>query len=268
MKCDNFKELNFKYGIFDNSIDCSYIIHLENDKIRLKNIKVQLNKYKPTKKIIIYNNKGFKKCKKKLNKQESRIDIIHCYIKIFKHALMHNYQNILVLEDNFILDRIILQEDITKINNFCNQNKHTDFMLSLGLLPELFIPINKYFYKVFISIGTHNMIYSNTIMKKLVNNKQNIYKYSDWDTYLHFFTYKYFYYKPLIFQKFELTENQKNWFHFFGFKYLFLNYMKFLDFENQPKRAFQMHYKIFNYIHILIVLIILYFLITYLLNRR
>ena len=53
MKCFNFKELNFKYGLFDNSLDCSYIIHLEGNTNRLNNIKKKLNKFKPTKKLFI-----------------------------------------------------------------------------------------------------------------------------------------------------------------------------------------------------------------------
>ena len=38
MNCFEFKELNFKFGIFDKSIDCSYIIHLEKDQNTIKQI--------------------------------------------------------------------------------------------------------------------------------------------------------------------------------------------------------------------------------------
>ena len=51
MKCFSFKELKFKNGIFDESVDCTYIIHIEKKTQRLKNIKIQLHKYAPSKKI-------------------------------------------------------------------------------------------------------------------------------------------------------------------------------------------------------------------------
>ena len=43
MKCYEFKLISFKHGIFDNSLDATYILHLENNG-RLSNIKKQLQK--------------------------------------------------------------------------------------------------------------------------------------------------------------------------------------------------------------------------------
>ena len=163
MKCFSFKELNFKNGIFDHSIDCSYIIHLEDNTNRLKNIKIQLNKFKPTRKIFIYNNKGFKKCKKNLYKQKTNYDIIHSYIEIFKHAQLNNYNNIFIFEDDFILDRLFLKEDINNINNFCIENKHKKFTLSLGILPVLYYPKNYYFKNILLGVSMHNTIFSKNI---------------------------------------------------------------------------------------------------------
>tara|TARA_B110000483_G_scaffold232794_1_gene300825 strand:- start:426 stop:1232 length:807 start_codon:yes stop_codon:yes gene_type:complete len=266
MKCFSFKELNFKNGIFDNSIDCSYIIHLEDNTNRLKNIKIQLNKFKPTSKIYIYNNKGFKKCKKNLYKQKTNYDIIHSYIEIFKHAQLNNYNNIFIFEDDFILDRLFLKEDINNINNFCNENKHKKFTLSLGILPVLYYPKNYYFKNILLGVSMHNTIFSKNIRDYILKNTHFINKVGDWDVYNNTLLCRYFYYKPLIYQKFEETENQKNWpLSFFGIKYIILKYMKFIDFNNNPKRAFQIHYKIamiLNIFIILLILFIIYYFVT------
>ena len=258
MKCFSFKELKFKYGIFDESVDCTYIIHLEKNTQRLKNIKIQLHKYAPSKKIYIYNNKGFKKCKKNLYKQKSNYDIIHSYLEIFKHAHSKKYNNILVLEDDFILDRIILHEDINNINKFCLKNKQEYFNLSMGTVPLLFYPINKHFNKPIINFGVHNTIYSKKMRINLLNNEKYIYKVGDWDVYNNLIKNRYFYYKPLIYQRFEETENQKNWPLFICFKYICLKYIKYMNFKNNPKKAFELHYKISFGISLLLFLFIIF----------
>ena len=99
MNCYNFVEYNFEQGLFDDSIDATYIIHLENNG-RINNIIEQIYKYKPTKKIYILYNKGFKNCNKILEKNEPDKDLVHCNLRIFKHAKLNNYDNILILEDD------------------------------------------------------------------------------------------------------------------------------------------------------------------------
>lgn len=262
MKCFSFKELNFKNGIFNESIDCSYIIHLEDNKNRLKNIKIQLNKFKPNNKIFIYNNKGFKKCEKKLYKQQTNFDIIHSYIEIFKHAKLNNYNNIFIFEDDFIFDRLFLKEDIIKINDFCNENKHKYFTLSLGILPIIYYPKNYYFKKVLLGVSMHNTIYSKDTRNYLLNKVDLINKVGDWDVFNNTLLCRYFYYKPLIYQRFEDTENRKNWPLYDVIKYFAIKYIKFIDFNFHPKRAFYIHYKlsmIFNIFLVLLIISIIYF---------
>ena len=114
--CYTFKELNFNCGFLDDSCDITYIVHLEGNG-RLENIYNQLSTYQPTKKVIILFNKGYKKCNKKLKEYIPRYDLIDCYITVFNHA--KNYNNILILEDNFIFSDKILDNNITNdINIF------------------------------------------------------------------------------------------------------------------------------------------------------
>jgi hypothetical protein len=114
--CYTFTELNFDCGFLDDSCDVTYILHLEGNG-RLGNIYDQLSKYKPTKKVIILFNKGYKKCNKKLKEYNSRYDLIDAFITIFNNA--KNYNNILILEDDFIFSDKILDKSITNdINQF------------------------------------------------------------------------------------------------------------------------------------------------------
>ena len=64
MNCYTFKKIQFKKGIYDDSIDATYIITMEDSIDRHKNINEQLKNIHPTKIVYIVFNKGFKKCEK------------------------------------------------------------------------------------------------------------------------------------------------------------------------------------------------------------
>jgi outer membrane lipoprotein-sorting protein len=59
LNCYTFVEYNFNEGLFDKTIDATYIIHLENNG-RFESVIKQLEEYKPTKKVYILYNKGYK----------------------------------------------------------------------------------------------------------------------------------------------------------------------------------------------------------------
>ena len=61
--CYRFEKLEYEKGLYDDAIDATFIIHLENNS-RYNNIMNGLEKYKPTKIIYILYNKGYKNCKK------------------------------------------------------------------------------------------------------------------------------------------------------------------------------------------------------------
>lgn len=103
-ECYNFKEINYNNGILDEIIDCTYVVHLEGRPLRLERINYQLNKYNLSKKVFILFCKGFKKCKNNNNIKVIAHDLIESNFYIFEHAKKNNYNNILILEDDFILD--------------------------------------------------------------------------------------------------------------------------------------------------------------------
>ena len=87
-------------------LDATYIIHLFNNG-RYPSIMTQLTLYKPSKNTFIVVNKGYKKCTKDLPEQNSIYDIVDAYKNIFKHSLKMNFNNIMILEDDFIFDEEI-----------------------------------------------------------------------------------------------------------------------------------------------------------------
>ena len=63
LNCYEFKKFKFDKGLFDETVDATYIINLVGNG-RYDNIINQINKYKPTSQVYILLNQGFKKCNK------------------------------------------------------------------------------------------------------------------------------------------------------------------------------------------------------------
>ena len=214
MNCYNFVEYNFEQGLFDDSIDATYIIHLENNG-RINNIIEQIYKYKPTKKIYILYNKGFKNCNKILEKNEPDKDLVHCNLRIFKHAKLNNYDNILILEDDFVFNDKIKNKDILQdLNYFFYDKKKINFIYYIGSFPIFSIPYKKNHYiPLFISL-THCCVFSKKARELLLSNSVSVSKtFLMWDLYLNKNNNinKYHYKYPLCYQIFPVTENQKKW---------------------------------------------------------
>jgi hypothetical protein len=269
--CYKYKKIIFNNPIFENTVDATYIIHLKGNG-RLKNIINQLSIYHPTKIVYILFNKGYKKCNKLSFITNPPLDLVDCNINIFNHAKSLKYNNILVLEDDFIFSKNILdKQHINNINSFIIDNiLNTEFCYLLGCLPLFAIPnfsdLNTYQY--LISGGMHSVIYSKKYRNKILNlNQKDIH---DWDLYSwKFIKNRYCYYKPLCYQLFSETEN----FNYWGFntllryimqyililtRYLFI----FLKMDQQPEPGFSYFY-IFGKISPIILYIILYFIKNY-----
>ena len=127
MSCYTFKKISYDSGFMDDSVDATYVIHLEGNG-RLESIHLQLEKKHPTKEVYILFNKGYKKCKKELSQQIPPIDLIDAFKQIFIHAKGQNYNNIIIFEDDFILNENIKDHETDEINLFINQQKNTSFI--------------------------------------------------------------------------------------------------------------------------------------------
>jgi len=104
--CYTFKKITYTEGFLDKSVDATYIIHLK-DNGREEHIYKQLKEYQPTKVVYIAYNLGFKNCSKKLIEQISYQDLSDAFMQCFKHANENDYDNVLILEDDFIFSHEI-----------------------------------------------------------------------------------------------------------------------------------------------------------------
>lgn len=273
-ECYTFKKYIYNNYIFKNTIDATYIINLENNK-RLDHIMNQLSKYHPTKIIYICFNKGYKKCKKQSFINNPPSDLVDAFINVFKHAKSMNYNNILVLEDDFIFNKEIKnQEHINNINNFLINHNNKLFQYYLGCVPFLLIPYNYNNYRN-ISLGTHSVIYSKKLRNKILKiNQKNI---CDWDYFnaIYFIKNRYCYYKPLCYQLFTQTENSNYWgkniicedimkYIFIITKYLF----KILQMDKKTEPGFSYFYIFSKLLFIIIILSIISIVSIIMFNKK
>jgi len=277
MNCYNFVEYNFDKGLFDNSIDATYVIHLENNG-RINKVIEQIYKYKPTRKIYILYNKGFKNCNKLLTKNVPDKDLVHCNLTIFKHAKLNNYNNILVLEDDFIFSDKIKNKDILEhLNIFLNDHINEKFIYYIGAGPNFSVPYKKNHYKPFLITMAHSNIYSKNTREYILNNENDASNsWHLWDVYINDLSsiIKYHYKYPLCYQLFTETENSKywkisnnkfiNWF-IIGFgKY----YFKIINLDKTPEPGFTILYTLSILSFYIFIFFIIYMIYKYIQLRK
>ena len=210
-KCYSFKKLVFEQGIFDKSVDATYILHLEGNG-RYDDIIKQINAYPTTKTVYILMNPGFKKCNKTLPLQSSMFDLIDGNLHIMKHANELNYKNVLIFEDDFMFSKKMSNVSHHKnINDFCSMKINDEFMYFLGSVPIVIVPYNTYTWRGIASGAMHAVVYSRPMRDKILNIPQETI--DDWDMYIakNLNFYKYIYSEPLVNQLFVETENKSNW---------------------------------------------------------
>jgi len=212
-KCYRFVKQTYDSGLFDSCIDSAYVLIMENSS-RLPEIQKQLTKHKPSSTVMMQYNQGFRKCKKQLQKQASNYDLVDAYRNIFIHALASGYQSILVMEDDFFMDKYN-NDDIERICKFI-RTKHPD-VYNLGALGCIGTFIGtlqdsiNYHYKCTVSSSSHGVIYRNSYMKEFIK-KASYGKIIGSDQFPNDKKYNvYTYYKPIAFQLIPETENSKNW---------------------------------------------------------
>lgn len=206
MSCYKMIILNYNHGYFDKFICMCYVLTLESN-IK-KNYMKELSKFTPFSKVTIQENKGFKKCKKNLWRDTTIQDLNDAYLNVFKHAQLNRFKNILILEDDFFFDNLT-QEIADDIGNFITNNKFDVY--NLGPSFHHSIPSSANHHRSLFYVASHGVIYSSHYIKYYIDTYKIAQK-------VHFDQYpnklsiiKYKYYKPICFQLFPETENQKNW---------------------------------------------------------
>lgn len=270
MDCYRFQKLTFDTGLYDSSIDATYILTMEDSKERHSNILEQLQYFHPTHTVYIVYNKGFLKCNKNLTENKSNIDLIHFYLNTFKHSIQNQYSNILVLEDDFIAEPSV-NDDIcaADINEFCSSFIDDKYTLSLGSIPVVSIPYSLKFNISYVSLGTHAVVYSKKYRQYVLDHADDVYESMDWDIYMNNKLIHYNYYKPVITQIFSETDNKKNWDNRFGLTDLATKIINLLKLDKQSQPGFNILYILSVVLHILIpsvCILILYILIRYIIK--
>ena len=215
--CYSAEIISFDSGLFDDCIDMAYLITMENSKRRDAYMK-QLSEHKPSSKVTIALNKGFRseQCNKKLNKQESVYDITDALRNVFVNALENKYKRILVFEDDFFMDHTkYTKKDIERVVKFCNKkNPHVynlgPFSCTGNIIDVLRDKVN-YHYLCKKSSAAHGVIYNDVYMSDFVKEASDG-KIIHCDRFWDLPKYKvYTYHTPLCFQLFPETENKKQW---------------------------------------------------------
>ncbi len=271
--CYKLKEYKFNDHIF-NSVDATYIIHLEGNG-RLVGIEEQLKYYHPTKTVYIVFNKGFKKCEKDEHINKPPLDLIDAFFQCFKDANSKNYENILILEDDFIFDKEILnRQHSNRIDNFLYKKNKTEdiYIYYIGALTYLQSSFGDYHNRLFFSTGTQSCIYSRGFIKYILNNvKQKTI--NDWDIYINFNYVRYKYYTSLCYQTFSETENFKYWDQgsvFFKYCLKILKYNKSImkiDIQPQPGFNIMESSSRFMFWFIIVTFILIIFFFIFLINN-
>ena len=267
-ECYTLKKKIYNNYLFNN-VDATYIIHLENNG-RINNINKQLLLYHPTNIIYILYNKGFRKCEKEEYIDMSSLDLIDAFFQIFMHAKLNNYNNILILEDDFIFDKNINDLlTINEIDSFLFNHKNDNFIYYLGMIT--YLQISNIFYhtnKLIFSTGTHSCIYSNKFINDILKVDKK--KIIDWDVYLNFNYTRYTYYKPLCYQIFLDTENFKSWHRNNTYLKYICNFQSFcrkillLDVQVYPGYEIMYYFsKIIFYVFIFLIFYIIYKIIYF-----
>lgn len=203
-----YTELNFNNGLFDGYVDMVYVLTME-DSTRTNHFMEQLSKYKLLSTVTIQINKGFHKVNKQLYCQNSIFDINDAFYYCFLHAKQHNFKNIIILEDDFYFDSSLTSCVVNDIGNFINNNIYDVY--NFGPIMHLSIPSFSKHHRCLFMAAAHCCIYSSKYMDFYINCYNNILPIRSDFVWNQLGIIKYKYYKPICFQLFTETKNQKQW---------------------------------------------------------
>lgn len=261
--CYRFKYMKNTDGLFHKTIDATYVVHLEGNG-RYESVMKQLNEYHLTNNVYILHNKGFKKCDKTDNIIYPADDLVDAFLQIFKHANEKKYENVLILEDDFIFTKDVKNPThINNINNFLikKTGKSESFIYYMGCVPYLALPTmdgNNTYIPLF-TTGTHGVLYSRKYRENLIHDFDTIQS-KDWDVITNFYSMnKYMYGQPLCYQLCTDTENKKTWGeHFVITKYLSIIpklVIKLTGIDKQIEPGYSIIYAISKILPIIVLLL-------------
>tara|TARA_B100000963_G_scaffold165487_1_gene143777 strand:- start:3 stop:848 length:846 start_codon:yes stop_codon:yes gene_type:complete len=266
--CYKIDELHLDRGLLDTLVDAVYVLLLENSP-RSESVYRQLNEYKLSRNVFVFINKGYKHCEKRLCQQKPAFDLMDANAQVMYHSQEKGYNNILILEDDFLFDDrirdpVILQE----IGEFVNKREFNVY--NLGVIG---LPIDPWatHMRMFVTGIAHAVIYSPQGKQRVLDEyKKDPCMTSPWISrlfvdfrghdlwYNRFLEKQYSYKTPICYQIFPDTENKKEWQTSIGNLCLSL-----LKLTKQPKPGWDnlyMLFKIISYVLYFVIVFVLYIL--------
>lgn len=272
MNCYRKEKIFFDKGLFDNIIDMIYVITLENSKDRHVSFKKQLNEFKLLKEHTIIYNKGFKNCKKVFCKYFNKCNIVNFSHEDLSHVneyirndiLINKYENVLVLEDDFILSKeITLDSTINNIKKLLQDYKNKMLVLRLGCIPLISSPYDENFKKIIFCYGAHAVLYN----RNAILNYKSLGNDIDYNLNKYFKNIQLYYKTPLVYQLFPNTDNRNNWGRDFKYKILYQLFhiytsffINILNLNHYTEPGFTIIYKFHHFIIFMTIFIHFYFI--------
>lgn len=259
--CYQFHLRTYEHVLFQK-VDATYIIHLK-DNGRESSIEEQLSHYQPTHLVYLMENQGYKTCPKKLQAYKPGYDLTDAFLQVFRHAALHHYNHILVLEDDFLFTSSpSLPSSCTEIDTFLQ--KDSKFMYYLGCIPYLQSTGFSNHNQLYLSTGTHACIYSKALRTHLLEHTQS--EIVDWDAFhtMNLWHYpRYIYHQPLCYQLFPPTENSKHWYNPFGLAHLVKFTHSAVGVDTQVEPGHSIMYAFSKMLYVLLCLFLVYVMLQF-----
>lgn len=196
--------------LFDESvIDATYILYLEGNG-RLPSIQDQLARFRPTRRVYLVRNRGFKRCSKPAWIQSAAQDLTDAYCHAFQHALDGGNGKVLVLEDDFqFVDRVWEPAVRTSVARFLGTLQEDSVAkYALGCCPFMMTHCSwdlEHYFGVYVQ--SHANVYTRGFMESIVAAKPDqlplLFDLNGLANYM--------YGESLCYQLLTQTENRQTW---------------------------------------------------------
>ena len=215
--CYTIKELYNDSGMFDEVIDCTYVILCCGpNPEREYDVRKQLSLFQPCRTIKLLYNYGYTCKLKKLRKKQTDHDLLDALLYIFNDAAQYN--RILVLEDDFQIDGRILDpihhKEVTKYLKNNDVDVYGIGNDGIPYISDMFAIHQRMTYMTW----AHAMFYSKSYRSNVLayaNKQTKLSLGKNWATDRIWYDLPnitvYRYHKPLCYQLFTRTENSTNW---------------------------------------------------------
>lgn len=198
-------------GYFGEAVDAVYVLILEGTK-REPAVRRQLAEHTLAPKMWLQFNKGYRCGKPELPEKKSNYDIVHAVVTACRHARDAGYRRILVLEDDFVVERNC-EADAKEVCRFVNESE--PWVYSMGSVTFGF-PLALHRRMFGVAGGAQAVIYNRDFIDWIIENYDSgIERRAEMEhadaVLMEPPGTKYTFCRPLITQTYELTENQTTW---------------------------------------------------------